>query len=165
MIARPSEPEVCYVGIDPGKTGAVAVIHGRSKRAFVASISMDANDLFLQMPVLGGMTGSGGHLRIMVEHVGCAPVFGTKGNWGLALAFGQILVWLRLTFPAAVLDLVKPPKWKAEFGLNMTKQASKEQKKARDLAKARSLFPLVKILDDNQADALLLAEYCRRVNR
>ena len=60
-------------------------------------------------------------------------------------------------------EYVTPQKWQREFGLILPK-LSNTDKKNRHKAVAQQLFPDVKITHAI-ADALLIAEYCRRKDR
>ena len=67
-------------------------------------------------------------------------------------------------------ELIPPAKWKKPFGANLGREFSYAEKKAKDIEICKRLFPNVSIKkssrckndSDGMADALLIAEYCRR---
>jgi hypothetical protein len=61
-------------------------------------------------------------------------------------------------------EAVTPGKWQKEFGLLAKKGETKTAKKNRHKARAQELFPDLKITHAT-ADALLIAEYGRRVKQ
>ena len=89
-----------------------------------------------------------------------------------SFTFGQNYGWiLGLLYAYRVpVNLVSPMAWKKMFGVQLSKDASKAEKKAKTISVMKQLFPSVslkrtersKVDDDNIADALALAEFCRR---
>ena len=67
-------------------------------------------------------------------------------------------------------ELIPPPKWKKSFGANLGREFTYAEKKAKDIEICKRLFPNVSLRksskcrtdSDGMADALLIAEYCRR---
>ena len=67
-------------------------------------------------------------------------------------------------------ELIPPPKWKKPFGCNLGREYTYAQKKAKDIEVCKRLFPKVSLRktpkcrtdSDGMADAVLIAEYCRR---
>jgi crossover junction endodeoxyribonuclease RuvC len=149
------------IGIDPGKTGAMALLrHGNVERTFVLSkgTERDAWD-WLEEATTG------------IDHVYLEQVHAMRGDdnrkQGVvsAFSFGQSYGFLRgiLIATGAPFDDVKPDKWQRAFGLIRTsKTETITQKKNRHKAKAQQLFPDEKITHAI-ADALLIAEYGRRL--
>ena len=77
--------------------------------------------------------------------------------------FGQSYGWIMGVLDAFEISYqtIEPRKWKAEFGLNSDK--------AKSIDVARQLFPTATLVPkgcrtphDGIAEALLMAEYCRR---
>ena len=58
-------------------------------------------------------------------------------------------------------DRVTPQKWQKEFGLYRLPDETKTAKKNRHKELAKELFPTLNVTHAT-ADALLIAEYCRR---
>jgi crossover junction endodeoxyribonuclease RuvC len=92
------------------------------------------------------------------------PKQGVSSSFKFGMSFGKALGILEtLQVPY---DLVTPHKWQKE----VFDSASKQDTKAMALDRARRLFPeltgsLRRKKDHNRADALLIAEYCRRTHK
>lgn len=140
-----------FIGIDPGKSGAIAVI--KNDGSIVTHV-------FDEVEYMNIVCNSPGSLAI-VEDVHAMPKqgvssmfsFGYNKGWsvGVLSAFGCLV------------RLVSPMKWKAHYGLlNCDKSAS--------VRVAQSIFPGVNLFptkrckkpSDGIAEALLMAEYGRR---
>lgn len=147
-----------YIGIDPGKKGAIAVIDGTGEHEAFAVPFSEQNYL----SVLRDTDPS--ESIVVLEKVGAMPGQGVTSMFNFGQNFGWIEGVLEaLRFPY---ELVAPQRWKREFYLTHDKQAS--------VRAAQRLFPGVSLLvnprcrveNDGMAEALLLAEYARRkVNR
>lgn len=154
-----------YVGIDPGLTGAVAMI-------FPSGL-LSIRDLPVMTNVKAAKNGrKRNHLNaaelaaylhqcpleemaVFVEYTQ-AGMKGALANYSLGHSSGVImgvLSALRLPY-----EMVRPQEWKKEFGLLKTqKEASRTY--------AQQLFPSAELWrkkDDGRAEALLIAEWGRR---
>jgi len=147
-----------FVGVDPGKTGAVAVIDENGAPQWVDDIprvggEVDAKE-FVEM------------LRELRHMIACAAIERTQAmpqtprsvchslgmSEGMALA-GLLMLEVRIVRP-------RPSAWKKAMGVPADKEAARE--------KAAMLFPAMKhrlqrVSDHNRAEALLLADYARRM--
>lgn len=153
------------VGIDPGKTGALAHVDLDDMRVL---------DL-VDMPVVIGKAGKDEPdprqiydlLRamrpdlIVIEHVQPMGKMGAASLFVFAASFGELLAAAKLSCGKdRRVTLVRPASWKAAMGLSSGK--------ADSLSMARNLFPdtadmLTRVTrDDGRAEALLLTEYHRR---
>lgn len=146
-----------YIGIDPGKKGAMAIfndigrleIHEFSTSVF-KSILMPFFDHFSDEK----------EAKCCLEHVSAMPGNGSVSMFNFGENFGFIQGLL--TAYEIPYELVRPQKWKKEFSIT----ADKNQ--AIDVCKR--LFPNAilkrtdrcKVDDSNFAEALLMAEYARR---
>ena len=146
-----------YIGIDPGKKGAMAIfndigrleIHEFSTSVF-KSILMPFFDPFSDEK----------EAKCCLEHVSAMPGNGSVSMFNFGENFGFIQGLL--TAYEIPYELVRPQKWKKEFGISSDKNQSVEV--------CRRLFPNAILkrserctkMDDGFAEALLLAEYCRR---
>ena len=135
-----------YVGIDPGKTGAVAVLHGPEDIIFFDtgdSLSLDYVEVF-----------------VCIEKAQAWPDQGVVSMFNYGVEYGKMLGMLKtLNIPFAE---IHPNLWKKEFSLF-------HQPKERSIAVAKQLFPsisdhLTRKKDHGRAEALLIAEYARRRN-
>lgn len=142
-----------YIGIDPGISGALGVISPSGTFA----IPFDEDEYII---TLESCAREGGGVRAVVEHVSAMPKQGVASTFKFGQNFGWILgVLAAMAIPT---ELVRPQKWKREFSCTSDKNTS--------IAVARRMFPSVSLLatprckkpHDGMAEALLMAEYCRR---
>lgn len=144
--------QTAFIGIDPGADGALAaLLPGGDVR--VVPFSKDA-----YADEVAGLSGLVG--LCMLEHVGAMPGQGVVSTF----RFGENFGWIQGLLDAEDVpyELVRPQKWKREFGCTSDKNTSIEV--------ARRLFPDVDLRrtprctkpHDGIAEALLLAEYARR---
>lgn len=146
-----------YLGIDPGKTGGIAVI---TESGYAGAWTMP-DTLEGICEVLRAYAPPTFAVYAVVEKVGAYRIHGRTQGGKSMFTFGHnygavrgILTALQISF-----DDVHPTKWKRHFGLLKTEK--------RDaLPVARELFPDVEFptrqtMSSGKADALLLAEYAR----
>lgn len=140
-----------YIGIDPGKKGAMAVIDRSQTVLFPFSEGEYVNALKTLPPQI---------TKACLEHVGAMPGQGVTSMFHFGENFGYIKGLLE-AFEIPY-ELVRPQKWKKEFSITGEKNSSIEV--------CKRLFPGVDLRrtercrkdDDNVAEALLMAEYARR---
>jgi hypothetical protein len=139
---------VIYIGVDPGKSGALAAIDESS--VVLDWIKCDSTDHDIaewlrQWPPTSA--------RAVLEKVGATPQMGVTS----AFTFGDSRGFLRgqLVAHRIAFEMVSPVKWQnaMECRTGGDKNISK--------AAAQRLWPAMKITHAN-ADALLLAEWLRR---
>lgn len=141
-----------FIGIDPGKSGAIAVIH---EDGTVETATFDERD----------------YLRVVSQHqASFATVEKVHAFRGQGVSsmfnFGMNFGWIQgLIYSFSIpMQLVDPRKWLKHYGLDNDKQ--------KHIECARRLFPTVNLKaterckkdNDGIADALLLAEYGRRMH-
>lgn len=143
-----------YIGIDPGKSGAMAIIHALGN---VEVIPFDAVDYSL---ALARVYNGAYPVICCVEKVSAMPGQGVVSMFNFGHNLGVIEGLLRgYGIPY---QLVPPQTWKKEFSLSSDKATSIEV--------CQKLFPNVSLLatersrkpNDGMAEALLMAEYARR---
>lgn len=140
-----------YIGIDPGKSGAMAVID----RATTILVPFSEEDYINSLKLLPAQL-----TRACLEHVSAMPKQGVTSMFNFGQNFGYIMGLLE-AFGVSY-ELVRPQKWKKEFGITGDKNSSIEV--------CKRLFPGVDLRrtdrcrkdDDGMAEALLMAEYARR---
>lgn len=141
------------MGIDPGGSGAIVVIGNHGVPDFVRNSGTES-DLASFVSAWCATDFA------IIEKVGAMPKQGVSSTFKFGQSYGflrGLLIANRIAF-----EEVTPQKWQKEFGLVRTnKSESGTDKKNRHKAKAQQLFPGVKVTHAN-ADALLIAEYCRR---
>lgn len=143
-----------FVGIDPGKSGAMAIIHPLRD---VEVIPFNAVDYSL---ALARVSDSAHQVTCCVEKVGAMPGQGVVSMFNFGHNLGMIEGLLRAY--GISYQLVPPQTWKKEFSLSSDK--------AKSIEVCQKLFPNVSLLatersrkpNDGMAEALLMAEYARR---
>lgn len=145
-----------YVGIDPGKKGAVAYMMETQGGNFVTNAVPMEQALF----TMKALASTGKPIRACIEQVHAMPKQGVTSTFSFGEGFG----WLKGVMDALGISYqeVPPQKWKREFGLNSDKQTS--------IQVCKRLFPdadlrpseKCRVDNDGMAEALLMAEYARR---
>ena len=135
-----------FIGIDPGKSGAMAIIDGQN----VKLVPFD------EYEYISALTSYDPHQCFCIlERVGAMPKQGVTSSFNFGANYGWIqgMLWtLGIPF-----ELVTPQKWKKEFGVTSDKNTS--------IAVAHRLFPNMDFRrtprsrtdDDGIAEALLMA--------
>ena len=142
-----------YIGIDPGKSGALAVIYENGE---IETFTFDALGYAQTLRIIAQLNTA----VCCVEKVGAMPGQGVVSMFN----FGHNLGFIEGVLKACAIpyQLVPPQTWKKEFSLTSDK--------ARSIEVCQSLFPNVSLLatdrsrkpHDGIAEALLMAEYARR---
>lgn len=151
-----------YIGIDPGVSGGIASLNNMGNVIEVHRMPDTPADL-LQLLRIVGYTKGDEERRAMLEQVN-AGVFGQgkAGRMGVssAFTFGRGVGWIQMALLAANIrtDQVQPARWQTALGCRT--HGDKNISKAR----AQQLWPGRKITHAI-ADALLIAEYGRRLHR
>lgn len=141
-----------FIGIDPGKSGGMAIIRSDEQISLV-KLDCTPADVWLSI-CCGGMYGEA---RALLEEMAVFPMKQPGAIVSLTKLFRHqgILVGL-LTAAKIPFESIQPSKWQRTMGC-----LTKGDKKVT-YRKAQELFPQVKVTHWN-ADALLLAECCRRL--
>lgn len=142
-----------FIGIDPGKSGALAMID--TKEGFAFAIPFDQRKYINELRNLDPA-----NTVVCLEHVHAMPKQGVTSQFNFGASFG----WLQGMLDTIGLpyELVQPMKWKREFSVTADKNSAVEV--------CKRLFPDVSLLpsprckkdNDGMAEALLMAEYARR---
>jgi crossover junction endodeoxyribonuclease RuvC len=149
---------VLYIGIDPGADGAMAVIDDLLDWVDVHDYANGETLEYLKTLPKNSF--------VMLEKVSAMPKQGVVSMFKFGANFGT---WIgRLEALAIPFDFVTPRKWQNVIYDSAPRKGM--DNKARSLERARRLFPcaaglLTRKKDHNRADALLIAEYCRRMRR
>lgn len=149
-----------WIGIDIGKSGALVSIDETGAVEIVPFDEEDYRDALERW--------RDDEIVAACEKIHSMPNQGVSSSFTFGENYGWIL-GLLYAYRVPV-NLVSPMAWKKAFGVQMTKDASKAEKKAKTIAEMKRLFPSVslkrtersRIDDDNIADALAIAEFCRR---
>lgn len=145
-----------YVGIDPGKKGAMAIMgysNTTGERYMMKIIPFDPQEYIKTLKQFHIAT-------CCIEQVHALHGNGITSSF----SFGQTYGWLLGILDALGISYqtISPQRWKREYGLNSEKEKSIEV--------CKRLFPDVDLKrterckkdDDGYAESLLLAEYARR---
>lgn len=140
-----------FAGLDPGVNGGIAIVDNTGIVVRVSKMpatDQEVLDLFSWVPPRRTIT------RAVIERVSSSPQMGVVS----AFTFGKGYGALRMALTANLIpyEEVTPRRWQSALGC-LTK-GDKNVSKAR----AQQLFPSIKVTHAI-ADALLLAEYCRRL--
>ena len=146
------------IGCDPGKNGAIAwITDGKPCVEKMPDTLQDLWDLIQDIraassPPLGIGTTSA---MAYIEQVSSSPQMGVKSAFTFGNGFGHLE--MALTAASIPFERVRPQVWQKAMGC-MTKGDKNVSK-----AKAQELFPSMKCTHAI-SDALLIAEYGRRLN-
>lgn len=149
-----------FLGIDPGKKGALAFLS--DDPLFGTSIVPFAK--INEIAIANAIGFYDDKMFAMLEKVHSMPAQGVVS----AFSFGTSYGFLRgvLTAHGIPFQDAEASLWPKEFGLASRRKKGEERTKAdikrANLACAQRLFPGVEGLTIHTADALLLAEYARR---
>ena len=166
MTAR---SDLIVAGIDPGKTGAGAILYPDGSIEFldVPRIKLKGKD----KPAWSEWEGTWGAAlelagvgAVIIEDVSGGNQQGRQTGVQSAFNFGRTLGFVHAIAagvrPKPAIHFVTPAVWKGKLGLlNSSKGASRE--------KCRTLYPkatpdLARVKDDGRAEAALLAHYGRK---
>lgn len=145
------------IGIDPGKSGALAVIYADDNNA-PFRIKVVPFDESVYRDVLTTLVDD--RVVCCLEKVGAMPGQGVVSMFNFGRNLGLIEGMLQAN--KIPYQLVPPQTWKKEFSLSGDKQTS--------IDVCKKLFPNINLLatprsrkeSDGMAEALLMAEYARR---
>lgn len=146
-----------YIGIDPGATGAIAVIR-EDGDVSIYDYPGDERQLIMLM---AGIALDILPLRVVIEYQQSMPKQGVASTFKLGVNYGS---WLTAVAAYSMpLHIVRPKDWKSGMGYPVKKDVDT---KKHSLTTARRLYPqaakyLTRAGDHNRAEALLLAHYAK----
>lgn len=149
-----------YIGIDPGKDGAIAIIFTDKHKSIRQIDLYSPFDEKEYIKLLSDLNNGENEAICCLEKVSARPGQGVTSMFNFGTNFG----WIQGVLQAKEIpyELVTPQKWKKEFSVTSDKNTSIEV--------AKRLFPTVNLKQtdrckkehDGMAEALLMAEYARR---
>lgn len=157
-----------FLGIDPGLTGGIAILNGSTVAAFpMPETERDLWDLIRPYGTLTTRNPDRGLTTFAVLEKVAGIIPKNRNQAGLSrsqFTFGKSygLCYMALIAASIPFDLVVPRRWQKDLGTARGKSESSYQWKGRLKGIAQRLFPQVTVTRET-ADALLLADYCRRV--
>lgn len=159
-MSEMNEKKVIVVGVDPGKSGAMAVV--RSDETLQPTLIPYTGPLCYMVNLCNMAAHRRGDIRIVVERLFARPgkLSSAKANFELGRCMGELETMLSMI--GLPFQEVTPQAWQKEFGISGDKQTH--------IDCAKRLFPGVSLKRsercvkdfDGFADALLMAEYARR---
>ena len=147
------------IGIDPGQKGAICILlHGKATFYPMPKTPDGIADIV--------KNNCNGNYHVFVEKAQAMPKNGAVGMFNYGRGFGEILGIL--TYHQAPYTLIHPRTWCKIMHQGTSKDGTA---KNRSLSAAKRLFPNTNLFrslrckkpDDGFIDALLIAEYGRRV--
>ena len=142
------------IGIDPGQTGAVAILHGTTG-ALIAVEDMPVIDKRINAAALGDLLDPEIGAMVVVEAVHAMPKQGVSSSFNFGHSLGVIHgVIGALALPQCN---VTPQEWKKHHRLIGTAKGGSRQRATELYPAHASLFARVK--DDGRADAVLIARW------
>ena len=143
------------LGVDPGQAGGLALVGG--DEPYAQKMPATERDIYDAIHGLAVQAD-----RAVIEAVHSMPKQGVASSFKFGRSYGFLracLIACGITWEA-----VAPGKWQKAMGLIVPKGTSITDKKNLNKSRAQELFPSLRITH-SIADALLLAEWCRREQR
>ena len=145
-----------YIGIDPGRSGALCVIEDDFIKAYPCPDNVQDMALMFAMAISVNKTKT---VVAYIEKVWARPTDGRSSIWKFAENYG---VWLGIAGAYEVdLKTVAPQRWIKYFETPKLEKA-KRKRYLRD--KARSMYPDLKKVSLKTADAILIATYAKETD-
>lgn len=144
-----------YIGIDNGSSGGVAGLSEAGEVLFVRPMPPTDVELYTYLKIARQMSDDGQTIAVL-EHAQSFPKMGVSSAFNYGRGYGA--TQMALAAIGIRFDIIVPRKWQA--ALACLSGGDKNVTKRR----AEQLFPGTKITHAI-ADALLIAEYCRRLHK
>ena len=145
-----------YVGIDPGKSGALCVIEDKFIKAYPCPNNVEDMGLLFAMAISVNKTKT---VAAYIEKVWARPTDAKGSIWKFAENYG---VWKGIAGAYEIeLIEVSPQKWIKYFE---TPKLEKSRRKRYLRDKARSMYPDIKKVTLKTADAILIASYAKETH-
>lgn len=141
-----------YLGLDPGVSGGIAIL--REDGSIVRVVKMP-NEL---QAIIDVLTTDIDSAVAVLEHVWSQPGWGHNTSFAFGRGYGRLE--MALTAAAIPYEQIVPRRWQPAMGVKYPK--GKPRDKNISKRRAQRLFPKISVTHAN-ADALLIAEYCRRL--
>jgi hypothetical protein len=143
-----------FLGVDPGVSGGLAILESDGSIFHVVAMPRTERDVLEHLQVFRVEKGRG-----VLERVWSSPGWGHVGAFGFGRSYGGLR--MAMTAIEIPFDEVLPKAWQAVVGVHYP--PGKPRDKNISKRRAQQLFPGTTITHAT-ADALLIAEYCRRIH-
>lgn len=150
-----------YIGIDPGVSGGLAALESGGRVLLASKAPTTVKDLQVLLDNLIRDSAEGRPVAVL-EKVWSIPGQGHSGAFTFGKGYGRLEA--TLTALDVPYDEIIPRTWQKALGVLYPKGAADVVKKNISKARAQQLFPH-ETVTHAIADALLIAEFCRRVNK
>lgn len=146
------------IGIDPGKTGGIASVDENGHVLRADPMPLTPADILMALHAhRDRVSDHPGPVKCVMEWVSASPQMGVVSAFTFGRGFGQLEAFLlAANIP---FDLTTPKHWQRV--MQCLTGGNKNISKAR----AQALFPSFPKITHAIADALLIAEFCRRKER
>jgi hypothetical protein len=143
-----------FIGIDPGKSGGIAVIEGKTARVYACPETVENMATLISM-CLNDV--SAYETKVYVEKVWAFPTDGRAGSFSFGRNYGQ---WQGILSAHEVDPIFVTPKvWQGHFEIKKGLPKNIRKKILKQMA--RDKYPKTKGITLKTADALLIALYGR----
>ena len=147
-----------YIGVDPGKSGAICCVDGDRVGDIITTTDASYSEIWKEFAEYIHESAC----IACIESVNAMPGQGVSSTFKFGESYGALL--MLLSAAKVSFTRVRPASWCSEFGLKRDSSETQSEWKNRHKMLAQELFPDTKITHAT-ADALLIAEYCRRKNK
>jgi crossover junction endodeoxyribonuclease RuvC len=162
-----------YVGIDPGLSGAVAVIDNKNKIVSIEDTPVvkvkksKTRTLYLESrmaDLLVAIGKQGVILMAGIENVHAMPKQGVTSMFSMGTGFG---IWLGILAALGIpYTRIEPRAWKKNMGIESGSSKSASAVRAYQLYSTAPLIrPRSRVPSDGRADALLLAAHMLKLSK
>lgn len=145
-----------WVGIDPGATGAIAVLQANNLTITTLKDEREALDELRRISKLPGQ------VFVLLEEVHSMPRQGVVSSFTFGRNFGVVIGMVMACDLS--LQLMRPQRWLKELGIRPRKKTeSKTEWKKFLAATAKRMYPKFQSINQQNADSVLIATACRRL--
>ena len=143
-----------YIGIDPGKSGGITMVHGKSSKTY--KCPQRTEDMAILFSLLVGDTSSY-DIKVLMERVWARPNNAVRSAFAYGVNYGQ---WLGIIACHEIpLQTCLPNEWISYYGCD--KKLEYQDRKRWLKEKAKSLYPNLNITLTT-ADSILIADYAMK---
>lgn len=146
-----------FIGIDPGKKGAIAILTLEDKQRHQLDIQPLPESCKEKVKLLASILTNATRNYCVVEHVHASPQMGVVSAFTFGKGYGQLEGILTSVMSVRDYSFVNPQTW--QLGLNCLTGGDKGVSRK----KVGELFPAYAKVKKDYADAILISYYCYRL--